>query len=111
MCKLCANFLLHTEISNAMFSYSNNGVTVASILDDRRATNENLYPVKIRVTFKRVRKYYATGKTLSVTEWDKLPDTKSKSLISTWMDIQNSFEKIKLHHDRHVLQGYSLHPE
>ena len=78
-----------------MFSYSNNGVTVASIIDDRRATIENLYPVKIRVTYKRVRKYYSTGKTLSFVEWEKLPDTKSKSLISIRMDIQNSFEKIK----------------
>ncbi|GHT30649.1 integrase [Bacteroidia bacterium] len=78
-----------------MFSYSNNGVTVASIIDDRRATIENLYPIKIRVTYKRVRKYYSTGKTLSVEEWDKLPETKSKALISIRMDIQNSFEKIK----------------
>ena len=78
-----------------MFSYSNNGVTVATIMDDRRATIENLYPIKVRVTYKRVRKYYATGKTLSGEEWEKLPDTKSKSLISIRMDIQNSFEKIK----------------
>jgi integrase len=42
-----------------------------------------------------VRKYYSTGKTLSVEEWAKLPDTKSKALISTRIDIQNSFEKIK----------------
>ena len=78
-----------------MFSYSNNGATVASIMDERRATIDNLYPVKIRVTYRRVRKYYATGKMLSVEEWEKLPETKSKSLISIRMDIQNSFEKIK----------------
>ncbi|MDR1644558.1 MAG: site-specific integrase [Tannerellaceae bacterium] len=78
-----------------MYNYSNNGVTVASIIDDRRATNENLYPVKIRVTYRRVRKYYSTGKTLSMEDWTKLPETKSKSLILIRMDIQNSFEKIK----------------
>jgi integrase len=78
-----------------MFCYSNNGVTVASIIDDRRATTENLYPIKIRVTYRRMRKYYSTGKTLSAENWEKLPDAKSKSLILTRMDIQNSFEKIK----------------
>jgi len=78
-----------------MFNYSNNGVTVASIIDDRRATIENLYPVKIRITYKRVRKYYVTGKTLSVEDWEKISDTKRKSLIATRADIQNSFEKIK----------------
>ena len=91
VCKL----LIIQEKNTIMFSYSNNGVTVASIIDDRRATVENLYPIKIRITYKRVRKYYATGKTLSIKEWHKLPDTKSKSLISTRLDIQNSFEKIK----------------
>ncbi|KAA6316791.1 hypothetical protein EZS27_032951, partial [termite gut metagenome] len=42
-------------------------ITVSSILDDRRVTATG-YPVKIRVTYKRMRKYYSTGKSLSLEE-------------------------------------------
>ena len=93
--QIVCKFLFAHRKRKDMFNYSNNGVTVASIIDDRRATIENLYPVKIRITYKRVRKYYATGKMLSIEEWEKIPDTKRKSLIATRADIQNSFEKIK----------------
>jgi integrase len=78
-----------------MFNYSNNGITVASIMDDRRATIDGVYPIKIRVTYNRIRKYYSTGKTLSKDDWDKLPETKSKKMLAIRYDIQNSFDKIK----------------
>jgi len=79
-----------------MFNYSNNGITVASFIDDRRATISGQYPIKIRVTYNRVRKYYSTGKNLSMEDWEKMPNTKSKNLIDIRLDIQNSFEKIKV---------------
>ena len=78
-----------------MFNYANSGVTVSSILDNRRATNDNLYPIKIRVTFQRIRKYYSTGKYLKSEAWEKLPDTKSKKMLSTRFDIQNTFDIVK----------------
>lgn len=78
-----------------MFNYSNSGVTVSSILDNRRATNDNLFPVKIRVTFQRIRKYYSTGKYIITEEWDKLPDAKSKKMLSLRLDIQNTFDIVK----------------
>ena len=78
-----------------MFNYANSGVTVSSILDNRRATNDNLYPIKIRVTFQRIRKYYSTGKYLKSEAWEKLPDTKSKKMLSIRFDIQNSFDIVK----------------
>jgi integrase len=78
-----------------MFNYSNNGITIASIMDDRRATIEDVYPIKIRVTYNRIRKYYSTGKTLSKDDWDKLLETKSKKMSAIRCDIQNSFDKIK----------------
>jgi integrase len=77
-----------------MYNYSNDGITVASILDDRRAT-ANGYPVKIRVTYKRVRKYYPTGKTLSTEDWNRLPETKSRKLIAVRSDIQHVFDRVK----------------
>lgn len=78
-----------------MFNYANNGVTVSSILDNRRATNDNLYPIKIRVTFQRVRKHYSTGKYTTTEEWEKLPDAKSKKMLSLRLDIQNTFDIVK----------------
>ena len=66
----------------AMFNYANNAITVASIMDDRRATLEGVYPIKIRVTYNRVRKYYSTGKTLSKDDWERLPESKSKKVVS-----------------------------
>ena len=78
-----------------MHNYSNNGITVASFIDNRRATISGSYPVKIRVTYKRERKYYSTGKELTLDEWDKLSQSKSKKQIEVRTDIQNSFEKVK----------------
>lgn len=79
----------------AMFNYANNGITVSSILDRRRATNDNLYPVKIRVTFQRVRKHYSTGKYIEQEVWEKLPESKSKKRQVLRSDIQNTFEIVK----------------
>jgi len=78
-----------------MFNYANTGVTVSSILDNRRATNDNLYPVKIRVTYQRTRKYYSTGKYITKKVWEELPDTKSKKMQTLKSDIQNTFEIVK----------------
>lgn len=78
-----------------MYNYSNNGITIASILDNRRMQNNGKYPVKIRVTYQRIRKYYSTGKELTAEEWDLLPVSKSRYLQSIKQDIQFSFEKIK----------------
>ncbi len=78
-----------------MFHYANNGITISSILDQRRELKEGTFPVKIRVTFKRERKYYSTGKNLSTEEWKKLPEAKSKKQISVRTDIQFSFDKVK----------------
>jgi len=78
-----------------MFNYSHNGITIASILDERRSTKDGKFPVKIRVTFNRDRKYYSTGKNLSIGEWEKLPITKSRAFSEVRTDIQNSFDKVK----------------
>ena len=45
-----------------MYSYAKDGITVASILDSRKEKRSGLFPVKIRVTYLRDRKYYTTGK-------------------------------------------------
>lgn len=78
-----------------MFYYAKDGVTVVSMLDDRRANKLGEFPVKIRVTYQRTRKYYTTGKSLSVADWDRLPDTKVRVLMSVRRNIENSFNIIR----------------
>lgn len=78
-----------------MFNYSKDGITVASILDNRRKTIKDTYPVKIRVTYKRDRKYYSTGKELSTEEWRKLPESKARKIVEIREDIENSFSIVK----------------
>ncbi|KAA6309017.1 hypothetical protein EZS27_039416, partial [termite gut metagenome] len=78
-----------------MDTYVLNGITIAPILDNRREIKSGSYPVKIRVTYKRDRKYYSTGKSLSVSEWEKLEKTKSVELLCIKKDLQISFEKIR----------------
>ena len=74
-----------------MFNYSKDGITVASLLDLRRAKEADEYPVKIRVTYRRVRKYYTTGKNLTEIDWEKLPTTKVRQQIKVRESIENSF--------------------
>jgi len=78
-----------------MFTYSHNGITIVSMLDTRRPTKDEEFPVKIRVTFNRDRKYYSTGKKLTLKDWEKLPITKIRAFSEVKADIQNSFEKVK----------------
>lgn len=78
-----------------MFSFSKDGITIAAILDNRKANKDEKYPVKIRVTYKRVRKYYPTGKNLEVNEWDLLPTTKNRALREVKESISNSFSLVR----------------
>jgi integrase/recombinase XerD len=78
-----------------MFTYSKDGITVASILDNRKVNQKGFYPVKIRVTYKRVRQYYSTGVSLSPEEWEVLPTSRSKTLKETRESIENSFGLVK----------------
>ena len=78
-----------------MFSYSKDGITVASILDKRKTNKKGSYPVKIRVTYKRVRQHYSTGKDMMPEEWDILPTSKSKVIKEIRESIENSFALVK----------------
>lgn len=77
-----------------MYKYAIEGITVATIFDSRVQNSAELYPVKVRVTYKRDRIYFPTGKKLSAIEWEKLPETKSRELIKVKNDIQAIFELV-----------------
>ena len=78
-----------------MYKYAKDGVTIFSVLDTRRPKQSGLYPVKIQVVFRRIQKYYGTGKELSSEDWAKLPETKARKLIEIRQSIENSFSVIK----------------
>lgn len=78
-----------------MMQYSKDGITVATLLDDRKANVKGTYPVKIRVTFKRIRKYYSTGKSLSPTQWEKLPIARTREMVELRNDIENSYSLVR----------------
>lgn len=46
--------------------------TTAIILDTRRAKQDGAYPVKVRITFQRKRKYYSTGIDLTQEDYQKV---------------------------------------
>jgi hypothetical protein len=78
-----------------MFKYNKDGVSILTVQDTRKEKKSGLFPVKIQVIYKRVQRYYSTGKELSPEEWAALLDTKSKRLISIRSEIKNSFEKVE----------------
>lgn len=78
-----------------MYKYSNNGITVASILDNRRVLDSGSYPIKIRLTYKRARKYFNTGISLNMKDWDRLDNTKQKQLIEKREIVQLTFNHIR----------------
>jgi integrase len=78
-------------------SSSNGQVNVASMVDDRRALNNGLYPIKIRVTYKREKKYYSTGQSISIESWVKLESGKSKVELELKKVIQIAFDRVKNH--------------
>ena len=78
-----------------MYKYVKDGISVLSVLDTRRKKKSGLYPVKIQVVHSRVQKYYATGKELSIEDWQRLPESKVRKLIEIREDLGNSFSIVK----------------
>ena len=78
-----------------MFQYSKDGITVSVMLDTRRTKSDGKCPVKIRVTYKRARWYYSTGKDLTPEEWEVMPTTKARAVVSVRKDIESSYQIVR----------------
>jgi len=78
-----------------MFKFSKDSVSVLTVLDTRRPKADGKYPVKVQIIYQRTQKYYPTGKTLTPEEWDKLPTTKTRILVSIRESIENSFSIVR----------------
>ena len=75
--------------------YSKDGITVAAILDKYKPKKNGSYPVKIRVTYRRKRQYYPTGKDLTPEQWEAMPTPRTRELRATRESIANSFDIVR----------------
>jgi integrase/recombinase XerD len=77
--------------------------TTAVLLDTRREKQDGTYPVKIRITYQRKRKYYALGYSLTPAEFEKVkgerPRGDNKDLSITFNALESRAIKVieKLH--------------
>lgn len=55
-----------------MYKFRRDGISVLVVMDRRRKKNNGLYPVKVEVVYRRIQKYFPTGKDVSVQEWEML---------------------------------------
>lgn len=78
-----------------MYDYSRDGITVSAMLDTRRPDAQGEFPVKVRVTYRRDRKYYGTGKSLTPADWERLETSKSRALIAVRESIRDSFDIVR----------------
>ena len=76
-------------------NYAKDGITVAPILDTRHPKKNGAFPIRIRVTYARKRCYYSTGKAMTAEQWDALPTTKSRDLLSVRKDIESSYNIVR----------------
>ena len=68
-------------------------VTINIILDTRRIKKTNKYPVKLRVTFKRVTAYYQTIFDLYKDEYGKLNASRISHKLQTIRDKLEEIER------------------
>ena len=75
--------------------YSKDGITVAPVIDTSHPKKNGLFPVRIRVTYRRKLCYYTTGKDLTPEEWKMLPTTKAHALVTVRKDIESSYHIVR----------------
>jgi integrase len=72
--------------------------TTALILDTRRKKAKDLYPVKLRVTYRRIQKYYSLKKSYTLNEWAKImqerPDKKHNEIKVELIDKEKQAKDI-----------------
>lgn len=82
---------IKTEAINLM---QKDNVRIATVLDTRRAANNGLYYVKTRVTFDYKQKYYTTGTTLTIDQWQRLPKARDYNLVEIRRNVEASAKVI-----------------
>lgn len=89
-----------------MYKSNFNGVTVNTIFDTRRKLSTGLYPVRIIINYRRERRSYPTGISLTKFDWERLVSARDKELVrnrkvvqDTFNSISSAIEKISNSHD------------
>lgn len=89
--------------------YSKDGITIAVVLDKYKPKRNGLYPVRIRVTYRRQRQYYPTGKDLTLEQWERIPLTRNRDLKTIRESIANSFDIVRQNvNELATLAGFSF---
>lgn len=76
-----------------MYRFRKDNISVLAVVDRRRRKNNGLYPVKIEVVYRRIQKYYPTGKDVSLEEWDTM--WKTRRLSDKCISIERSFHLVR----------------
>lgn len=76
-------------------NYAKDGITVAPIIDTGHPKQSGVYPIRIRVTYARQRRYYPTGKDMTLEDWEKLGTAKSRTLGAIRKDIENIYSVVR----------------
>ena len=71
----------------------NNEVTTAIVLETRTQKKDGTYPVKLRITYNRKQKYYATGHAFSEKDFERVRGDKPRKELKDAMLFLNSFEE------------------
>lgn len=61
-----------------MYRFRKDRISVLVVVDRRRRKNNGLYPVKVEVIYRRIQKYYPTGKDVSLEEWASMEALQKK---------------------------------
>lgn len=75
--------------------YAKDGITVALFLDTIHPKRNGVYPIRVRVTYLRQRRYYSTGKDMTPEEWEKLETSKVRAMVAIRKDIENSYNIVR----------------
>ena len=81
------------------------GITGEMILDTRREKENEQYPIKYRLTYKRKSIYFNTGLNLSEDDWTIIETARKKAVKDTKEKIQSFAMFIKKHCDELCREG------
>lgn len=86
-----------------MYRFRKDRISVLVVVDRRRRKNNGLYPVKVEVIYRRIQKYYPTGKDVSLEEWASM--WRTKRLSEKCISIERSFHLVRSEVERLADKG------
>lgn len=100
VCELYAN---QFKINIIMYRFRKDSISVLAVVDRRRQKINGLYPVKIEVVYRRIQRYYPTGKDVSLEEWETMWN--SRRLSDKCISIEKTFHLVRTEVERLADKG------